>query len=68
MAVVPGENLDRNTPTSQTHGPYRAAGLIENAHGIRAILHTQDPIEQPLAEDEDMIPYIPLKGQMYDAS
>jgi hypothetical protein len=67
MAVVPGENLDRNTPTSQTHGPYRAAGLIENAYGIHAISHAQDPIEQPLAE-EDMIPYVTLKGQIDDAS
>eukprot|EP00978_Attheya_sp_CCMP212_P024997 scaffold79572_cov67-Attheya_sp.AAC.1 len=60
MVVVPGKNLDRNTPTSQTHGPSRAAGLIENAYKIRDKLHAQDPIEQPL--EEDTIPYITLKS------
>eukprot|EP00978_Attheya_sp_CCMP212_P031806 scaffold121642_cov30-Attheya_sp.AAC.1 len=37
------------------HGPFCAAGSIENAYGIRATLHAQEPIEQPLVE-EDTVP------------
>eukprot|EP00978_Attheya_sp_CCMP212_P024800 scaffold78540_cov53-Attheya_sp.AAC.1 len=40
---------------NQTHGPFHAAGSIENAYGIRATLHAQEPIEQPLVE-EDTVP------------
>jgi hypothetical protein len=44
---------------NQTHGPFRAAGSIENAFGVCATLHAQEPIEQPVVEEDMVLTAIP---------